>query len=168
MSWERCPKLSPHAFHSSDNAERLAVSPEKIASLLNSLGRYLNNRMELASARAVLERALAIDEKTLGPEHTSVAGDVNNLGSVLKDQGDLEGARKCYQRARAILEKRLGKDHLNTIQVRNNLQSLQKLISTPGPPKPACAFGQPGGAPAPYRPLRFRPFDRKIFLSLRL
>jgi tetratricopeptide (TPR) repeat protein len=82
--------------------------------------------MELASARSVLERALAIDEKALGPEHTSVARDVNNLGLVLKDLGDLEGAKRCFERALKIFEKRLGKDHPNAVLVRNNLKSLQE------------------------------------------
>ncbi len=73
-----------------------------------------------------MERSLAIDEKALGPDHTSVAIDVNNLGSVLQDQGDLEGARRCAGRALAIFESRLGKDHPNSILARSNLRMLQK------------------------------------------
>jgi tetratricopeptide (TPR) repeat protein len=110
-SWKKCSRLSSHAISASEHAERLEVSSMETADLLNSLGRYLNKRMELASARAILERALAIDEKALGSEHPSVARDVNNLGSVLQDQGDLEGAKKCFQRSLAIDEKALGPDH---------------------------------------------------------
>lgn len=107
-SWEKCSRLYSHAFSASEHAQKLEVSPQETANLLNSLGGYLNNRMELASARAVLERALAIDEKAQGPKSTSVARDVNNLGSVLQDQGDLDGAKKCYQRALDIDEKAFG------------------------------------------------------------
>ena len=38
---------------------------------------------DLAGARAAFERALAIDEKSFGPDHPEVATDVNNLGVVL-------------------------------------------------------------------------------------
>ena len=125
-TWEKCSKLSSHALSASEHSERLEVSQQETAVLLNSLGNYLHNRMELASARAVLERALAIDEKALGPDHTGVASIANNLGSVLQDQGDLEGARKCFERALAIFESRLGKDHPNSILARSNLRMLQK------------------------------------------
>ncbi|HNQ55787.1 MAG TPA: tetratricopeptide repeat protein, partial [Methanothrix sp.] len=123
-TWEKCSKLSSHALSASEHSERLEVSQQETAVLLNSLGNYLHNRMELASARAVLERALAIDEKALGPEHTSVASIANNLGSVLKDQGDLEGARKCFERALAIDEKTLGPDHTRVAIRVNNLGSV--------------------------------------------
>ena len=124
-TWEKCSKLSSHAFHASDHAHRLEVSLQETAHLLNSLGRYLNNRMELASARSVLERALAIDEKALGPEHTSVAIDVNNLGSVLtRLRATWRGAKKCFERALAIDEKALGPEHTSVARDVNNLGSV--------------------------------------------
>ena len=126
-TWDNCSKFSSHALHASEHAERLGVSPQETAHLLNSLGRYLNNRMELASARSVLERSLAIDEKALGPEHTSVARDVNNLGAVLQDQGDLEGAKKCFERALAISEKALGLEHTIVATYVNNLGEVLRM-----------------------------------------
>ena len=120
-TWEKCSKLSSHSFHASEHAESLEVSPQETANLLNDLGNYLHNRMELATARSVLERALVIDEKALGQEHASVARDVNNLGSVLKDQGDLEGAKSCFERALKIDEKTLGPDHTSVARDVNNL-----------------------------------------------
>jgi tetratricopeptide (TPR) repeat protein len=120
-TWAKCSKLSSHAFHAAQHAEKLEVSPSETANLLNSLGRYLNNRMELASARSVLERALDIDEKALGPDHTSVATRVNNLGLVLKDQGDLVGAKRCFERALKIDEMTLGPEHTSVAIDINNL-----------------------------------------------
>ena len=38
-TWEKCSKLSSHAFHASEHAERLEVSPQETANLLNNLGR---------------------------------------------------------------------------------------------------------------------------------
>ncbi|MCX6679849.1 MAG: FxSxx-COOH system tetratricopeptide repeat protein [Methanothrix sp.] len=120
-TWEKCSKLSAHAFHASERAESQEVSPQETANLLNNLGRYLNNRMVLTSARSVLERALAIDEKALGPEHTCVATMANNLGLVLQDQGDLVGAKRCFERALAIDEKALGPEHDSVARDVNNL-----------------------------------------------
>jgi tetratricopeptide (TPR) repeat protein len=118
---EKCSKLSAHAFYASEHAEKHELLPQETSNLLNDLGRYLNNRMELASARSVLERALAIDEKALGPEHTNLAIRVNNLGMVLKDQGDLDGAKRCIERALAIDEKALGPEHTIVATMANNL-----------------------------------------------
>jgi tetratricopeptide (TPR) repeat protein len=120
-TWERCSKLSAHAFYASEHAESLEISPQETANLLTNLGNYLHNRMELASARSVLERALAIDKKAFGPEHTSVAIDINNIGSVLKDLGDLEGAKRCFERALKIDEKALGPEHTSVAIRVNNL-----------------------------------------------
>ena len=120
-TWEKCSRLSSHAFHASEHAEILNVSLLETSSLLNKLGSYLHNRMELASARSVLERARAIDEKALGPEHTSVARDINNLGLVLRDLGELEGAKRCFDRARAIDEKAFGPEHTSVARDVNNL-----------------------------------------------
>jgi hypothetical protein len=39
------------------------------------------------------ERALAISEKALGPEHPDTARSLNNLGLLLKAQGDVAAAR---------------------------------------------------------------------------
>ena len=54
---------------------------------------------DLAGARAAFERALAIDEKTFGPDHPDVATDVNNLGMVLQDPGR-SGGRQGSSTAR--------------------------------------------------------------------
>ena len=64
---------------------------------VNNLGMVLKAQGDLEGAKRCFERALAIDEKALGPEHTNVAINVNNLGSVLKAQGDLEGAKRCFR-----------------------------------------------------------------------
>ena len=77
---------------------------------------------DLAGARAAVERALAIDEKSFGPDHPSVALDVNNLGNVLQAEEDLAGARAAYERALRILEKSLPADHPNIATAREKLR----------------------------------------------
>ena len=43
-------------------------------------------------ARPLYERALAIYEKSLGPDHPNTAFSLNNLAGLLQAQGDLAGA----------------------------------------------------------------------------
>jgi tetratricopeptide (TPR) repeat protein len=75
-------------------------------------------------ARPLFERALAIREKVLGPEHPDTAMSLNNLASLLYEQGDLAGARPLYERALAIRQKVLGSDHARTASSLDNLASL--------------------------------------------
>ena len=69
-------------------------------------------------------RALAIDERALGPNHPGVATDLNNLAELLRAKGDYASAEPLYQRALAIREEKLGPDHPATKRVRRNLQNL--------------------------------------------
>jgi tetratricopeptide (TPR) repeat protein len=80
-----------------------------------------------------LERALAISEAALGPDHPIVGTWCSNLGLVLRDLGDLPGAREQLERALAIGEAALGPDHPDVGTWRNNLGGmLQALGDLPG------------------------------------
>jgi tetratricopeptide (TPR) repeat protein len=79
---------------------------------------------DLAGARPLFARALAICEQALGPDHPDTAVSLNSLGLLLRAQGDLAGARPLYARALAICEKALGPGHPETATVRRNLASL--------------------------------------------
>ena len=74
----------------------------------------LDSQGDLAGARPYYERALAIFERVLGPEHHDTAASLNNLGGLLQAQGDLAGARPYYERALAVWEHALGPDHPST------------------------------------------------------
>src|SRR6516162_10201987 len=75
-------------------------------------------------ARPLYERALAIREKVLGPEHPWTAESLNNLASLLQAQGDLAGSRPLYERALAIREKVFGPEHPNMALSLNSLGDL--------------------------------------------
>ena len=53
-------------------------------------------------ALPLYQRALAIDEKALGPDHPKVARDLNNLAKLYYQQGKYSEAEPLYQRALAI------------------------------------------------------------------
>jgi tetratricopeptide (TPR) repeat protein len=75
-------------------------------------------------AEAMFERALAGQEKTLGPTHTSTLDTVNNLGILYRKQGRLVEAEAMYERALAGKEKTLGPTHTSTLDTVNNIGSL--------------------------------------------
>ena len=97
------------------------VETQRLADLCNWTGYYLKFRGEYTAARPYYERALAINEKSLGPDHPDTATSLNNLGGLLRAMGDLAAARPYYERALAIREKSLGPDHPDTATSLNNL-----------------------------------------------
>jgi Tfp pilus assembly protein PilF len=86
----------------------------------------------LDTARRLHERALAIREARLGPDHPDTAQSLNNLAVVLYNQGDLDGARPLHERALAIYETRLGTDHPDTVRSRQNLAAVVAALDNRG------------------------------------
>src|SRR5579884_2514440 len=93
-TWPDCARLLPHAQTASDYTEQLEVAGDATGRLLNQAGVYLRGRAQFSEARQALERAIAIDEASYGPDHPEVASLVNNLGGVLQDLGDLPAAKQ--------------------------------------------------------------------------
>ena len=65
----RCQQYLPHAQVCADLIDTWEFTFPEAGSLLNKLGFYLDYRAQYAEAEPRHERAIAIDEKTLGPEH---------------------------------------------------------------------------------------------------
>jgi tetratricopeptide (TPR) repeat protein len=97
-----------------------------LARSLNNLGCLLFRLGDLAAARPLYERALAMRERALGPEHPETARSLNNLGFLLASLGDLAAARPYYARALAILEARLGTEHPYTRLARENFAGTEE------------------------------------------
>ena len=87
------------------------------ATILWKMGRY-------DDAEPLFRHALAIDEKTLGPNHPDVATWLNDLALLLADQGNYRDAEPLFRRALAIDEKVLGPNHPGVATDLNNLASL--------------------------------------------
>ena len=86
-------------------------------SLYHATGAY-------AQAEPLYQRALAISEKALGPEHPDTATALNNLAGLYHATGAYAKAEPLYQRALAIREKALGPEHPDTATALNNLALL--------------------------------------------
>jgi CHAT domain-containing protein/tetratricopeptide (TPR) repeat protein len=92
----------------------------------------------LAGALPYCERALAIRQKVLGPEHPDIASSLNNLGALLARMGDLAAARSCYERALAIYKLALGPGHPDTASCLNNLGMLLRGMGDLGGARHCC------------------------------
>jgi tetratricopeptide (TPR) repeat protein len=71
-----------------------------------------------------LRRALAIDERSYGAEHPSVATALSNLAQLLQDSNRLAEAEPLMRRALAIDEQSYGVEHPRVAIDLNNLAQL--------------------------------------------
>jgi tetratricopeptide (TPR) repeat protein len=127
-AWPGCGQLLPHALAAAEHAEELPVARGWTASLLDRVGMYLFGRAELTTARAILERALAIFEAAYGPDHPDVATIVGSLGIVLGELGELPLARAQLERALAIREEFQGPDHPQVATTLSNLGNVLREL----------------------------------------
>jgi tetratricopeptide (TPR) repeat protein len=125
-TWPLCARLTPHAeavaAHAPDAADSLGP-------LLNQAVTYLYKRAEYGPAEPLSRRALAIDEKTLGPDHPHVAIHFNNLAELLRDTDRFVEAEPFFRRALAIGEKMLGPNHRSVATRLNNLAGLLRATN---------------------------------------
>jgi len=118
--------LVVHLRHLADAA--LEREDGVVVQLATNYGHYLRMTGNYTQARPYYERALAVCERILGPEHPDTAARYNDLGQLLHDQGDLQGAMLCYERALSIYERAFGSDSPYTASSLSNLGVL--LYST--------------------------------------
>ena len=87
------------------------------AAALNAKATELSRAGKYADAIPLAQRALAIREKALGPDHPDVALSLNNLALLYRNQGRYAEAEPLYKRSLAIREKALGPDHPDVARV---------------------------------------------------
>jgi tetratricopeptide (TPR) repeat protein len=91
---------------------------------LTSLARLLHEQARFSEAEPLMRRALAIDERSHGPDHPDVARDLNNLAQLLQATNRLGEAEPLMRRALAIDEQSSGPDHPAVAIRLNNLALL--------------------------------------------
>jgi len=82
---------------------------------------------DLVKAELFGQRALAMREKTLGPEHPVVANSLNNLGLLYTDLGDLRKAESYQLRALSMIKQTLGLEHPLLATYIDNLAGLYMI-----------------------------------------
>jgi tetratricopeptide (TPR) repeat protein/predicted Ser/Thr protein kinase len=104
-----------------DMAVELADDDLLRANAFNTQGIILTMMGRYEEARQQYERAIALREKVLGPEHPVVTPSLNNLGNVLQEMGRYEESLRMHERVLAIREKVLGPQHPDMASALGNL-----------------------------------------------
>ncbi|MEM8808371.1 MAG: tetratricopeptide repeat protein [Cyanobacteria bacterium P01_G01_bin.38] len=96
------------------------------AARLNEQAIELYEQGRYAEAEPLLQRALQIDEQTLGDTHPNVATSLNNLALLYRAQGNYVEAEPLLQRSLQIYEQALGDSHPDVATSLNNLALLYR------------------------------------------
>jgi cellulose biosynthesis protein BcsQ/tetratricopeptide (TPR) repeat protein len=141
QSWPKWAMLLPHVLVATGhlNTAIEQISQETLANaswLLNRAGTYLQVRARLTDAKALLDRALSIDEAISGPNQPAVASSLTNLALILRGLGRLAEARPLQERALAITEAAYGPDHPDVARNLNNLAWILRDLGQPAEARP--------------------------------
>jgi tetratricopeptide (TPR) repeat protein len=119
----------------SSPGHQLPVSPTPATTNAPVFATTIDNQAEppmetnlLAETERNYRRALAIDERSLGPDHILVANRIIDLAVLLHNTNRLAEAEPLYRRALEISEKNLGFEHPTVAVALNNLAML--LLAT--------------------------------------
>jgi eukaryotic-like serine/threonine-protein kinase len=100
-----------------------------VAELLNNLANVHASMGVFDEAQALHEKALAIREKELGPEHPKLAASLNNFATVRYGVGAFEDARILLERAVAIRQRALGPEHPSVASNLSNLATVHQTMN---------------------------------------
>ncbi|HEY6325170.1 MAG TPA: FxSxx-COOH system tetratricopeptide repeat protein, partial [Candidatus Cybelea sp.] len=119
-TWPTCERLLPHARAALTNLsdDTLFLPAGRLA---ERCALYLRERGEFAAAEQLQSMALAIAEKTFGPESSQAASGVDSLAVIYWRQGRYADAEARFAKALAILEKTRGPDHLDVATCLNDV-----------------------------------------------
>ena len=107
-------------------AEKFEEQDPRLATSLNNLATLYQAQGKYAEAEPLHRRALAIQEKALGPEHPDVANTLNSLAGLYDAQGKYTEAEPLLQRSLAIREKALGPEHQHVATSLGNLAEVYR------------------------------------------
>ena len=125
-SWQRLQSYFPHMQICTALIEQWNMDFPEAARLLEQTGDYLQGHVQYEQAEPLLQRALTIREKLLGPDHPDMATSLNNLALFYEKQGRYAQAEVFFQRTLAIQEKVLGPDHAHVATILNNLAMIYR------------------------------------------
>jgi eukaryotic-like serine/threonine-protein kinase len=106
------------------------VARTHLANHLANLALVHRARGAYEEAKALQERALAIREETLGPEHPDLATNLNNLATVYDALGSYEEAKRLHEHALTIKQKSLGTNHPHVAHSLGNLAHVHQQLGS--------------------------------------
>jgi tetratricopeptide (TPR) repeat protein len=127
-TWPRLEPLAPHMREVATHADEHSIG-QPTTNVMNQLAGLLYSKALHDQTEPLLRRALAIDEKSFGPDHPDVAVDLGNLAGLLRATDRLAEAEPLYRRALAIDEKSFGPDHPEVATVLYNLAGLLRATN---------------------------------------
>ena len=128
--WPQCERLLPQAQAAAAWIARWDFAFEERGRLLNQAAYYLYQRGRYAEAELLQQRALALRERALSPNHPAIAQSLNNLTELYRNQGHWVEAEPLFQRALEILERALSPNH--PAITNNSLNNLALLYHAQG------------------------------------
>nr|WP_199303050.1 FxSxx-COOH system tetratricopeptide repeat protein [Oscillatoria sp. FACHB-1406] len=120
----RVEEALPHLEEVADKLTSLLENSTDTTWLFTGLARVAEAQSRWLDAEPLLQRALSINERQLGPDHPDTASSLNNLAGLYNSMGRYEEAESLLQRALSINERQLGPDHPDTATSLNNLAAL--------------------------------------------
>jgi tetratricopeptide (TPR) repeat protein len=133
--WPQAEALASHTRAVVEHADAADISAPT-ARLMTRLGVLLHSKALYAQAEPLHRRALAISEKSLGPDHPEVARSLSNLALLLRETNRFGEAEPLLRRALAIIEKSLGPDHPSVAASLSNLTELLRATDRLGEAEP--------------------------------
>jgi tetratricopeptide (TPR) repeat protein len=122
--WRLWEQLAPHIRMLLHHVEGHQIEVAA-TSTMNQYGLWLVYRTQYPEAEPILERALSIRERALGPEHPEVATSLNELARLYQNQGRYAEAESPLERALSIRERALGPEHP---EVATSLNELARCV----------------------------------------
>ncbi len=126
-TWPAWQTLLPHV-QAVVSHDEVVNSRSDLTFVLAESASYLRAQGQAAQALTLDERALAIAEAALGPNHPTTAASLNNLASTLNDLGRYADALPLAERALAIGEATLGPHHPTTAIRLGNLATTFRAL----------------------------------------
>jgi class 3 adenylate cyclase/tetratricopeptide (TPR) repeat protein len=120
-TWGTCDRLVSHVAWIGPWVDVYDVVSEAVNRVFCLAGRYFIERGRYAEAKPLLDRALSVGERALGPEHAAVALTINTLAILSFSLGANEEAQQWHERALAIRERTLGSVHPDVARTLNGL-----------------------------------------------
>ncbi|QOZ06790.1 tetratricopeptide repeat protein [Bradyrhizobium sp. CCBAU 51765] len=122
-------------------AQAMVASLEKdngrdLSAALNNLGRVHAGQGRDDLAEPLYKRAIALMEKSLGPDNALVAAELTNLAALYQRQGRFAEAEPLFKRALAVREKALPREHPDIGQSLNNIATLYAKQQRPADAEP--------------------------------
>ena len=131
VGWLLWDALEPHltaalGYEAGQVAESNSPFSKCLGRLMNQFAFWLRERSESWRAEPLYLKAIAINEKIFGEQHSSLVKFLNNLAILYSDTGCLVKAEPLFQRAISICEKGSEADNLDLASALNNLGELYR------------------------------------------